>query len=84
MHGKTKSEDYRGRVPGVTWIVKYRLRDSPSTTTTAGVHFCQVRLHVYDYIRGGFRQVPLRMRQVRLHDASSTSTVDPVGVKFLS
>jgi len=52
--------------------------------TTAGVIFVKSDYDVHDYIRCGFRQVPLRICQVRLHDASSTSTVDPVGVKFLS
>ncbi|KAM3240945.1 hypothetical protein ACQJBY_054155 [Aegilops geniculata] len=52
--------------------------------TTAGVIFVKSDYDVHDYIRCGFCQVPLRICQVRLHDASSTSTVDPVGVKFLS
>ena len=51
--------------------------------TTAGVIFVKSDYDVHDYIRCGFRQVPLRICQVRLHDASSTSTVDPVGAKFI-
>ena len=76
-------------------IVKFDYMEPTSTSTmtldvyemcitTAGVIFVKSDYDVHDYIRCGFRQVPLRICQVRLHDASSTSTVDPVGVKFLS
>ena len=58
-----------------TWIRRVRLLMGPVKFIYGSPN---------DYIRCGFCQVPLRICQVRLHDASSTSTVDPVGVKFLS
>jgi len=69
-------------------IVKFDYMEPTSTSTmtldvyemcitTAGVIFVKSDYDVHDYIRCGFRQVPLRICQVRLHDASSTSTIDP-------
>ena len=51
-----------------TWIRRVRLLMGPVKFIYGSPN---------DYIRCGFRQVPLRMRQVRLHGPPSTSTDNP-------